>query len=248
MPITERVPGLTLLSWWLWKREVVQVRSDDPRDVAAFEEELERLGQRVLDRTVAGTSHIFMLDKQGLEEESVWSFAYAHDCLQAPPSVLRGGWGDYRCVALEEDGVRQVLGILAKSGRAELVTKRELPLQFLPPTMWIQGIFAELTARQLRALLAAQEAGYYESPRRTRASDIARSAGLERTTFEEHLRKAENRILSGLMGYTRIYANLAPAPPPGNGSDVGLDPWAGAGSAPHRERGRAWARERHGRQ
>jgi predicted DNA-binding protein (UPF0251 family) len=36
--------------------------------------------------------------------------------------------------------------------------------------------------------------------------DVARTAGVSRSTYEEHLRKAENRVMDALVPYLQLYA------------------------------------------
>lgn len=52
----------------------------------------------------------------------------------------------------------------------------------------------ELPAEQRRALRAAVEAGYYESPRATTLDEIADRVGIPRSTFSYRLRNAESRL------------------------------------------------------
>lgn len=57
-----------------------------------------------------------------------------------------------------------------------------------------------LTDRQREVLTVAVDTGYYEEPRRTTHQEIADRVGLTAGTVGEHLRKAEERILSGVVG------------------------------------------------
>lgn len=57
-----------------------------------------------------------------------------------------------------------------------------------------------LTDRQREVLAVAVDEGYYEEPRQTTHEEIARTVGLTAGTVGEHLRKAEERILAGVVG------------------------------------------------
>jgi len=54
-------------------------------------------------------------------------------------------------------------------------------------------LFEDITDRQLAALQLALESGYYEQPRKTSLRDLADQTAVARSTYEEHLRKAENK-------------------------------------------------------
>ena len=58
----------------------------------------------------------------------------------------------------------------------------------------------ELSARQLSALRLAVERGYYASPRRATLAQLARERGIARSTFQEHLQKAEERVMERFGG------------------------------------------------
>jgi predicted DNA binding protein len=55
-----------------------------------------------------------------------------------------------------------------------------------------------LSSRQREAFLLARSRGYYEYPRATTARDLASELGISKTTFLEHLRKAEAKLLNGI--------------------------------------------------
>lgn len=57
------------------------------------------------------------------------------------------------------------------------------------------GVTDELTPRQREAFELARERGYYEWPRETDAATLASELGVAKSTFLEHLRSAESRLL-----------------------------------------------------
>lgn len=54
----------------------------------------------------------------------------------------------------------------------------------------------ELTPQQLKAVNLAIEKGYFEIPKKINLEELSKQMKLSRTTFLEHLRKAEKKILS----------------------------------------------------
>jgi hypothetical protein len=63
-----------------------------------------------------------------------------------------------------------------------------------------QDIAALLTERQLEVFQTAIDLGYYQIPRQATHEDIAGELDCAPSTVDEHLRKAESRVLSSLMG------------------------------------------------
>ena len=66
------------------------------------------------------------------------------------------------------------------------------------------SLFSRMTEKQLRALITAYERGYYHSPREVTTQELAEGASLTRPTYEEHLRKAENKVISAISQHMRL--------------------------------------------
>jgi O-6-methylguanine DNA methyltransferase len=65
-------------------------------------------------------------------------------------------------------------------------------------------LLPSLTKKQAQALVAALDAGYYDLPRRVTTLDVARRLGVARSTFEEHLRRAEGQLVGALAPLARL--------------------------------------------
>jgi HTH DNA binding domain len=64
-----------------------------------------------------------------------------------------------------------------------------------PPDSVIGG----LTEQQRKALLSAYASGYYQVPRKVTLDTLARRDNVNKSTFAEHLLKAENRVISRVL-------------------------------------------------
>lgn len=66
-----------------------------------------------------------------------------------------------------------------------------------------RNMLSVLTDRQREVFEAAVEVGYYEIPRGMNQSELAEKLGCAPSTVDEHLRKAESKMLSGLLDSPR---------------------------------------------
>ncbi len=205
IPLSARFPDLPILEWWLWRQEILKVDLPAGELFERFRADLKELGLPLLKVDSNGSRRLFFLDHTGHERDSLWSDAYRYNILQAPPMVYLNGWGYYRLLGIEEEGIQEFVSAVGRTSATELLGKKRLPLDTLPSTVWSQQLFGNLTPRQTETILRAAEAGYFRSPRRVKAAELARGIGLGRTTFEEHLRKAENQLISNLVPYLRIH-------------------------------------------
>jgi predicted DNA binding protein len=177
----------------------------------------------------ANASRVFLLKCTCGSYDSPWNLISSHECWDAPPILYQDGWANMRVMAFEDDNPRRLVAAFRKWGPTELVSKRTLELSVLPTSVYANALFGELTQKQSNALLTAFRFGYYTSPRSITTEEISTSVGVSRTTFEEHLRKAENRVIAALIPYLQLFATAdhpseqlpltraAPEPPPNRG-------------------------------
>lgn len=79
-----------------------------------------------------------------------------------------------------------------------------------------------LTAKQARALVAASEAGYYEFPRRVTTEEVSTGLGIARSTFEQHLNRAEHHVVRAMLPFVRVRADEASSSGTSRGRDEAL--------------------------
>jgi PAS domain S-box-containing protein len=114
-----------------------------------------------------------------------------------------GGEGRIRLEVPHESTARSVTTLLTENyDGAELLFYRELER---PPTTkgeFLTDLRERLTERQLTALQKAYVSGYYDWPRHTDGDALAESMGITRSTFHQHLRAAQRKLVSELFaGY-----------------------------------------------
>ena len=107
---------------------------------------------------------------------------------------------------LSED--RIVLSIVTDNKYLRKVLKILKPLGLIKNISFQKAAFSEhnllscLTERQKEIIIAAQKNGYYEVPREITTEELSRKLGISKAATVEHLRKAENRIISNIVaGY-----------------------------------------------
>jgi predicted DNA binding protein len=203
-----RHPGLPISMWCLFNRELLQVPTRDPATLQSIEREINKAG-RVVDKwEEGGDARIFMLQKCTCgDTDSPWNVWEPLDFVDAPPAVYKDGWGYFRLIGFDETRTRDLFREMNSRGPTELIRKRELSLSVLPSSVWVNSLFAELTEKQIDSVLKAHRYGYYTSPRQITTENIARGQGLSRSTYEEHLRKAENRIMGALIPYMQLFSS-----------------------------------------
>ncbi len=129
--------------------------------------------------------------------------------LQLQPETYYGGWEEYRVVGFRDNDYKRMFEELGKLGPLQIVQKRVIQEKSLRDTfvLSLSSVFSDLTEKQTSSLLAAIDYGYYQVPKKMTAEESAGKHRVPRTTFEEHLRKAESKILLAMAPYARMYAS-----------------------------------------
>jgi predicted DNA binding protein len=116
---------------------------------------------------------------------------------------------DLLLVGFRDSDYKKLFEELSELGPVEILRKRVIPEKSLRDTFAISltNVFSELTQKQLSSLMLALDFGYYEIPKKMTAEQIAGKRKLPRTTYEEHLRKAESKILRAIATYIRMHGS-----------------------------------------
>ncbi|MFW6385188.1 MAG: bacterio-opsin activator domain-containing protein, partial [Halodesulfurarchaeum sp.] len=134
--------------------------------------------------------------------------------LTEPPilSTIVAHGGDIRAARMEDDNyymrihlapggdVRQVVEAIKEAYPAmEMITQRQVEKKRQSSPTLRDAFFEDLTDRQRAALESAYYAGFYEWPRTTTGEEVAASLGVSPSTFHQHLRKGQRKLLTAVL-------------------------------------------------
>lgn len=140
-----------------------------------------------------------------LEDDLIERYLARHNCLLVPPLRYVAGAKLCRVLALDPAALTACYRDLLNDGFSVTVeTKREIEtVTHDAPLLTLGSVLPRLSPRQRETLTSAYDQGYYEIPRATTTTEIADTVGVERRTAEEHLRRAENKLMTALIEYVR---------------------------------------------
>ncbi len=214
--ISERYPDLTIREWYLSDCQVIEITSpESPADELL--DEIDHLGT-ILHKSVDDSGlHVVTQSCLCSLEDSIIERFEEYNCLYQPPTIHRQGWEHYTVIAFDESDVRALLRDLEADRDIEVLSKTAITEQQIPHSMLapVDQLFEDVTERQLAALRLALESGYYEQPRKTSLRELADQTAVARSTYEEHLRKAENKLLTNAGQFLRLVTATSTADPLG---------------------------------
>lgn len=136
------------------------------------------------------------------ERTTIERYLARHNCLLLPPLTYRDGYKLCHVLALNSANLTAFYRDIADDFDVTIDAKRSLDE---PPNERTRNRFEaeveSLSARQREALELATEEGYYEIPRDVTTEALAAELDINRRTFEDHLRRAENKIIDDIADY-----------------------------------------------
>lgn len=204
---SEQFPGVTIREWQHSDCQVLEISSSTAPESDLLDA-VDDIGT-VLHSTQDddGLYVVAQSCRCSIEDSMVDRFQ-EHSCIHVPPTVYRQGWEEYSVIAFSEDDIRALLAELDESRDVEVISKTAIDGQQLPHSsvFSVDRLFDGLTDRQLAALQIALDNDYYNQPRGASRAELAAQTDVARATFEEHLRKAENKLVSNVGQFVRLRA------------------------------------------
>ncbi|HEV8359370.1 MAG TPA: methylated-DNA--[protein]-cysteine S-methyltransferase [Candidatus Thermoplasmatota archaeon] len=158
------------------------------------------LGTRVMVRNGDGTR----LERLPPQEHRVLARVERAGALLLPPLRWQGGALELGLLAPDEACLAR---LRAACPGLELLAKRAADEGALvPELLGARALLPDLTRRQAQALLKALDMGYYAAPRKVTTGEVASALGVARSTFEEHLKRAESQLIGAMAPMVRLHA------------------------------------------
>jgi len=203
--VSEQFPDVTIREWHHSDCQVLEVTGTvAPTDdlLSAIED----IGTVLHDATTGDELYVVARSCRCPIEGSVIERFQAHNCIYVPPTVYQHGWEQYTVIGFEEADIQQLLCDLDADRDIDVLSKTAIERRQLPHSavFSVDRLFADLTGRQLAALQIALDNDYYDQPRGASTAELAAKTDVARATFEEHLRKAENKLVSNAGQFVRL--------------------------------------------
>ena len=189
-------PDVSMASWCNQANDVLQITVPDPAQLPAVLAAVRNsLGSREVTRDGASAITISRACRWD-RFASVTAVADRCNVWLIPPITYLAGWEPPRILAPAPEaftafarGVQRIgdLQVLSSRTKERFDVVRDLGVL---PVHLLDGI----TDRQLHVFISACENGLLDVPARARVGDVARREGISRSTFSEHLRKAQWRL------------------------------------------------------
>ena len=139
------------------------------------------------------------------QDDLLEKYLQKHNCLSLPPLTYDHGTLLARVIALTESELTEVYRDISQDHHVDVESKHEIE-SVVPdmPLLMLDSALPDLSTGQRGALVTAIDSGYYEIPRESTTAEMAETLDISRRTFEEHLRRAENKLVKNVVEYLAV--------------------------------------------
>ena len=204
-------PAAIISHWCNWSRDVLEIAHRDLGDERIqkdIQELTKALGTRIIRRSFTSSNIQIVLQHCACDRipPPTLPVIEGRNCLEVQPAVYTEGWEWYRVIAFSERDLTHLFRDLDEQCKVEVTSRRSISNESIRDTFLVSTstLFGNLTTKQRRALITALDNGYYHMPRRATAGEIAEKLRVPRTSYVDHLRKAENKVLKAVGSYLRM--------------------------------------------
>ncbi len=132
------------------------------------------------------------------EAEASIKIFYNPQFLRVKPVHLRNdGWEYWEIASLQREELNNLVQAAIRHYHGKLFSLKQEKTKSIASL----EIAPSLTEKQLEALILAYGSGYYNYPRDLTIPQMARSVKKSYSTFQENLRKAENKLVEHFLQY-----------------------------------------------
>ncbi len=210
---TKKHPDSTITAWTNEVMHVAVIESGDPTTLDDYQDGFREFlpfahvsRQRDRLEIAYGAEHV--------GPSSIIHLIALNGCIYTQPNVTKEGWESYRIFSFSQENIAKLIeSIKGLGGQVRIKSIRPVELPCFCSDMLIpaESLLAGLTDKQVEMLCEAFSLGYFDQPAKVSADDMAKRAGLSRSTFTEHLRKAEGKVMANVFPILRL-ANKRDSP------------------------------------
>lgn len=209
--VSRDFPEVEISRWCNREVDILEVESRGRDGIDRFEAGLRDMVKGLSARLI----HVHRYSEGALEavvkcrcasSNSSIAVVEASSCIPVMPVTYAGGIEHLRLFAFTKEDQRAAIENLGEIAKVTVEGRGQMEQHSARPAMTvsIDDILGKLTRRQLFALVGAIEMGYYSMPKRIKLEQVAAELAMPRSTFEEHLRKAEVKVMQTIRPYARI--------------------------------------------
>ncbi len=212
--LTRRFPSASVFIWCNRENDVIEIVVRNPEEYPLVVDEIQARHMRDVIEEISDEQRLYLNVHRCncMKHDTVVRHIGKLNILNIFPNMIENGWAYHRLIVFRHKDLEELLKCFDKWGWYYKILHKTLFDGFVSSslTMSADALFSGLTEKQMEAVLAAHRYGYYNVPRAADVKKIATKERVPRTTFQEHLMKAENKLVSALIPNIKLYYHASP--------------------------------------
>lgn len=213
--LSKMFPDASISRWCNLQLDILEVSAQRKDEIDQIQNALRKILRDLSAKLIHTSSYsersleVVIKCRCALNNSSI-SIIEASNCIPVMPITYKGGNEFCEILAFNTKDLNNSIDNLSKVGKVEIESKGSIfhPTARSSLTISVDEFFRELTKKQLGALVQSIEMGYYAYPKSKTIAEMASLLKVPPSTFEEHLRKAEIKIMRAITPYARIAHSL----------------------------------------
>ncbi len=212
--LSRRFPSTKIFIWCNKENDVIEVIVKDPEEYPLVLQEIKDYDIRGITEESSDNQRFCLIvhDCHCMKEDTIVRHIGKLDLLNIFPNLIEKGWVYHRLIVFRHEDLEELLRRFENWGWTYKIL-RKVPFNgFIASslTLTADALFSDLTDKQISAILTAHRHGYYNLPRDSDVQTIAAKEKVPRTTFQEHLKKGENKVVRSLVPYIQLFSRASP--------------------------------------
>jgi predicted DNA binding protein len=213
--VTRRFLSVSIFIWCNRENDVIEVVVRNPEEYPVVMKEISTCSIMDVIEEISDERRLYLNVHKChcMKQDTIVRHIGKLDILNIFPNVIENGWTYHRLIVFKHKDLEELLRRFDNWGWVYKIL-RKVPFDgFIASSLTISAdtLFSALTEKQLDAILTAHRHGYYNLPRDADVQAIAAKKKVPRTTFQEHLKKAENKLVASLVPHMKLFSNASPA-------------------------------------
>jgi len=208
---SKKFPSAVVSHWCNWSRDVLEIAYREHHEGGirrAVTDMLKEIGAKII-QTPRSSFNVHVVIQHCACDKlppPTLPTIEKRNCLSLQPIVYTGGWEWHRVAAFSERDVKTLFKDFEQDCTVEVTSRRSISEESVHNSLLVStgSVLGGLTNKQTKAIMTALDHGCYNLPRGATAEEIASRLGIPRTSFVDHLRKAENKVMQAMGSYLRL--------------------------------------------
>ncbi|MGC8608715.1 MAG: helix-turn-helix domain-containing protein [Thermoplasmata archaeon] len=206
--LSKTFPDVKFYRWCNSTVDYIEFYGDELKKVENYLPEIEKsLNTNIVYKSVNQNRMAIMLSCRCNVHNSTIRMAESKNLLWRAPVLYENGGEELNLISTKMEDFSLLFDQFTQIGKASINMKRTIDPALIRDvyTISISEVFAGITEKQLRYIIDAISMGYYSIPKRSDLKDIAEANSISDSTMQEHLKKAENKIMTSLYPYLNLF-------------------------------------------